>query len=194
MSSSPRDLHLRRGAPRTVHEPLDSHGSRCSAVALTERPISEMLRCPLAQPLGPIYCCRGPLWTLTRACSGGRAGSARCGLLHGTAVALRGKERGADHGGGRAGHVSPQHQSFLHFVGQGDGSDAKVLEKVLERVPPSIDRAGRSKPRSSTTLNFQSTANTPRRSARDQQIVSSDSQQSPRCRLKRTNSRQLKAA
>jgi hypothetical protein len=23
------------GAPRTVHEPLDSHGSRCSAVAMT---------------------------------------------------------------------------------------------------------------------------------------------------------------
>ena len=29
------------GAPRTVHEPLDSHGSRCSAVAIQQTPVDE---------------------------------------------------------------------------------------------------------------------------------------------------------
>src|SRR5262249_27212395 len=29
------------GAPRTVHDPLKSHGSRCSAVAMTYRPMSK---------------------------------------------------------------------------------------------------------------------------------------------------------
>jgi hypothetical protein len=29
------------GAPRTVREPLDSYGSRCSAVPVTEQPVGE---------------------------------------------------------------------------------------------------------------------------------------------------------
>ena len=29
------------GAPRTVHDPLESHGSRCSAVAMTSRAMDE---------------------------------------------------------------------------------------------------------------------------------------------------------
>jgi hypothetical protein len=29
------------GAPRTVHDPLESHGSRCSAVAMTQCPMSK---------------------------------------------------------------------------------------------------------------------------------------------------------
>ena len=42
------------GAPRTVREPLDSHGSRCSAVAMTKWPMGkELRRCP-AQPVEPV--------------------------------------------------------------------------------------------------------------------------------------------
>jgi SRSO17 transposase len=40
------------------------------------------------------------------------------------------------------GHASPQHQSLLHFVGQGEWSDAQVLEKVLEMVLPKILKHG----------------------------------------------------
>jgi hypothetical protein len=29
------------GAPRSVHEPLDSHGSRCSAASMAQLPMSE---------------------------------------------------------------------------------------------------------------------------------------------------------
>src|SRR6478672_12060772 len=36
------------GAPRTVHDPLESHGSRCSAVAMAELPVSEEVRARLA--------------------------------------------------------------------------------------------------------------------------------------------------
>src|SRR5712672_3288058 len=42
------------GAPRTVREPLDSHGSRCSAVAMTKWPMGKELRCRPAQPVEPV--------------------------------------------------------------------------------------------------------------------------------------------
>src|SRR5207247_2315648 len=38
--------------------------------------------------------------------------------------------------------AAAQHQSLLHFVGQGAWSDAKVLSKVREKVLPAIERAG----------------------------------------------------
>jgi SRSO17 transposase len=38
--------------------------------------------------------------------------------------------------------TAAQHQSLLHFVGQGDWSDEKVLAKVREMVLPAIERAG----------------------------------------------------
>ena len=37
---SPRGLSP-PGAPRSVREPLDSYGSRCSAVSMTELPVGE---------------------------------------------------------------------------------------------------------------------------------------------------------
>jgi len=40
------------------------------------------------------------------------------------------------------GQTSAQHQSLLHFVGQGDWSDGEVLGKVREWVLPSIERYG----------------------------------------------------
>ena len=42
------------GAPRTVREPLDSYGSRCSTVAMTELPVSEEGRICTAKPVKPI--------------------------------------------------------------------------------------------------------------------------------------------
>ena len=39
-------------------------------------------------------------------------------------------------------HVSAQHQSLLHFVGEGDWSDEKVLAKVRELVLPDITQHG----------------------------------------------------
>jgi SRSO17 transposase len=38
--------------------------------------------------------------------------------------------------------TSAQHQSLLHFVGQGQWSDEKVLAKVLDQVLPGIERHG----------------------------------------------------
>src|SRR3981189_887110 len=38
--------------------------------------------------------------------------------------------------------TAAQHQSLLHFVGEGRGSDEKVLAKVGEMVLPVIERAG----------------------------------------------------
>jgi len=38
--------------------------------------------------------------------------------------------------------TAAQHQSLLHFVGQGDWSDQQVLAKVRELVLPSIERHG----------------------------------------------------
>lgn len=38
--------------------------------------------------------------------------------------------------------VSAQHQSLLHFIGQGEWSDEKVLAKVREQVLPRIERHG----------------------------------------------------
>jgi SRSO17 transposase len=40
------------------------------------------------------------------------------------------------------GRTSAQHQSLLHFVGQGQWSDEKVLAKVREQVLPGIERHG----------------------------------------------------
>jgi SRSO17 transposase len=40
------------------------------------------------------------------------------------------------------GRVAAQHQSLLHFVGQGDWSDERVLTKVREMVLPEIERHG----------------------------------------------------
>src|SRR5262249_58733309 len=41
-------------APRTVREPLDSYGSRCSAVAMTQLPMSEQIWVGTAKPVKPI--------------------------------------------------------------------------------------------------------------------------------------------
>ena len=38
--------------------------------------------------------------------------------------------------------TAAQHQSLLHFVGEGRWSDEKVLSKVREMVLPAIERAG----------------------------------------------------
>lgn len=38
--------------------------------------------------------------------------------------------------------VSAKHQSLLHFVGQADWSDAKVLAKMRELVVPALERSG----------------------------------------------------
>ena len=38
--------------------------------------------------------------------------------------------------------TAAQHQSLLHFVGQGDWSDQQVLAKVREMVLPEIERHG----------------------------------------------------
>src|SRR6266545_7177441 len=38
--------------------------------------------------------------------------------------------------------VGAQHQSLLHFVGEGDWSDERVLSKVREMVLPEIERHG----------------------------------------------------
>src|ERR1700719_1869771 len=40
------------------------------------------------------------------------------------------------------GRTSAQHQSLLHFVGQGGWSDEAVLAKVREMVLPQIERHG----------------------------------------------------
>src|SRR6266849_4512335 len=40
------------------------------------------------------------------------------------------------------GRVAAQHQSLLHFVGQSEWSDEKVLSKVRELVLPAIERHG----------------------------------------------------
>ena len=42
------------GSPRTVREPLDSHGSRCSAVAMTQLPVGEQIWIGAAKPVEPI--------------------------------------------------------------------------------------------------------------------------------------------
>ena len=38
--------------------------------------------------------------------------------------------------------VAAQHQSLLHFVGEGQWSDEKVLAKVREMVLPEVERHG----------------------------------------------------
>ena len=40
------------------------------------------------------------------------------------------------------GRAAAQHQSLLHFVGQGGWSDERVLAKVREMVLPTIERHG----------------------------------------------------
>src|SRR5437868_7432443 len=40
------------------------------------------------------------------------------------------------------GRTAAQHQSLLHFIGQGGWSDAEVLAKVREMVLPQIERHG----------------------------------------------------
>ena len=47
------------GAPRTVREPLDSHGSRCSAVSMAQLPMSEERRICAAKPIKPVACSFG---------------------------------------------------------------------------------------------------------------------------------------
>src|ERR671938_1793287 len=46
--------------------------------------------------------------------------------------------------------AAAQHQSLLHFVGQAPWSDAAVLTQVRDLVLPAIERAGPSRPGSST--------------------------------------------
>src|SRR5258705_13588095 len=48
------------GAPRSVHEPLDSHGSRCSAVSMAQLPMSEERRICAAKPIKPVARSFGP--------------------------------------------------------------------------------------------------------------------------------------
>src|SRR5713101_1759155 len=47
------------GAPRTVREPLDSYGSRCSAVAMAESPVGGELGIRPAEPVEPVSCAVG---------------------------------------------------------------------------------------------------------------------------------------
>src|SRR5271165_3099039 len=47
--------------------------------------------------------------------------------------------------------VAAQHQSLLHFVGEGGWSDERVLSKVREMVLPEMERHGRSRLGSSMT-------------------------------------------
>src|SRR5205807_2835096 len=47
------------GAPRSVREPLDSHGSRCSAVSMAQLPMSEERRICAAKPIKPNACALG---------------------------------------------------------------------------------------------------------------------------------------
>src|SRR6516165_2314552 len=47
------------GAPRSVREPLDSHGSRCSAVSMAQLPMSEERRICAAKPIKPVACSFG---------------------------------------------------------------------------------------------------------------------------------------
>src|SRR5215469_17994043 len=44
------------GAPRSVREPLDSYGSRCSAVSMTELPVGEECWIDSAKPVKPVSC------------------------------------------------------------------------------------------------------------------------------------------
>src|SRR4051812_17800046 len=48
------------GAPRSVREPLDSHGSRCSAVSMTQLPVGEERWVCAAKPIKPISRALGP--------------------------------------------------------------------------------------------------------------------------------------
>ena len=47
------------GAPRSVREPLDSYGSRCSAVSMAQLPMSEERRICAAKPIKPVACSFG---------------------------------------------------------------------------------------------------------------------------------------
>src|SRR5271157_3350988 len=47
------------GAPRSMHEPLDSHGSRCSAASMAQLPMSEERRICAAKPIKPVACSFG---------------------------------------------------------------------------------------------------------------------------------------
>ena len=48
------------GAPKTVHDPGESHGSRCSAVAMAYDPVSKEMWVRLAKPGKPVSC---PFWS-----------------------------------------------------------------------------------------------------------------------------------
>jgi SRSO17 transposase len=54
--------------------------------------------------------------------------------------AVRAQKHGAD--GAVTARVTAQHQSLLHFVGEGHWSDEQVLAKVREMVLPEIERHG----------------------------------------------------
>ena len=56
--------------------------------------------------------------------------------------------------------VAAQHQSLLHFVGEGRWSDEKVLAKVREMVLPRYNNMGRLKHGSLTIRAFQSRGGT----------------------------------
>src|ERR1700738_5203801 len=47
------------GAPRSVREPLDSYGSRCSAVSMAQLPMSEERRICAAKAIKPVACSFG---------------------------------------------------------------------------------------------------------------------------------------
>src|SRR6201987_5492068 len=47
------------GAPRSLRDPLDSHGSRCSAVSMAQLPMSEERRICAAKPIKPVACSFG---------------------------------------------------------------------------------------------------------------------------------------
>ena len=54
-SSRPEEPHPGRSA-RSVREPLDSHGSRCSAVSMAQLPMCEERRICAAKPIKPVAC------------------------------------------------------------------------------------------------------------------------------------------
>jgi SRSO17 transposase len=62
--------------------------------------------------------------------------------LHRADVAFGSQERGADGGEDGAGGTAAQHQSLLHFVGNSEWSDERVLGKVRAMVLPAIERHG----------------------------------------------------
>jgi hypothetical protein len=84
---------------------------------------------------------RRALWRLGRGIVGRAAGSTDLnhGSLH---VAVRAQSVEPMAAVTAPARVSAQHQSLLHFIGEGRWSDEKVLAKVREMVVPEMERQG----------------------------------------------------